>query len=73
MKDNKKLWYLPQLIFYVAVHPALSPTPKRYLNSQLRTGYPTAHEGAYLPLLPPGPDGVCRSPLRRTHSSTPLI
>ena len=31
------------------------------------SGFLAAHEGAYLPLLPSGPGGVHKSPLRKTR------
>jgi len=37
---------------------------------RLQSGDPAAHGMASLPLLPPGPDGVRRIPLRRTRPST---
>lgn len=46
---------------------------KRYLSSWLQSGTPTAHGKIYLPLLPSGPDGIGKLPLRRTQPSTPLI
>src|SRR5262245_18281348 len=46
-------------------HTAISP------QSQLRSGTPTAHERVALPLLPSGPGGVRRFPLRGAQPSTP--
>src|SRR5881409_2513328 len=45
--------------------PAISPW------RQLRSGTPTAHERAALPLLPSGPGGIRRFPLRGAQPSTP--
>jgi hypothetical protein len=47
------------------VHTAISP------QDQLRSGTPTAHERVALPLLPSGPGGVRRFPLRGAQPSTP--
>src|SRR3990170_5493109 len=35
---------------------------------EIRQGITAAHTENYLPLLPSGPDGVCKSMLRRTRS-----
>src|SRR2546426_12838010 len=45
--------------------PAISP------RSLLQSGTPTAHERVALPLLPSGPGGVRRFPLRGAQPSTP--
>jgi hypothetical protein len=58
--------------FEVAVHRISTKLSRTYRISRLRSGNPTAHETSYLPLLPSGPDGVHRVPLRGTQSSTPL-
>src|SRR5262245_49536718 len=46
-------------------HTAISP------RNLLRPGTPTAHERVALPLLPSGPGGVRRFPLRGAQPSTP--
>jgi hypothetical protein len=46
-------------------------SPSVLAVGKLRSGDPAAHEMACLPLLPSGPDGVRRVPLRRTRPSTP--
>lgn len=45
--------------------------PGRYPDSKLKPSLPAAHKVVHLPLLPPGPDGVHESLLRRTRFSTP--
>ena len=57
----------------MAVHLSSIQPSGRYHDSQLQPGFPTAHAGIHLPLLPPGPDGVHECTLRRTQSSSPLI
>src|SRR5262245_20050505 len=46
-------------------HTAISP------QDRLQPGTPTAHERVALPLLPSGPGGVRRFPLRGAQPSTP--
>src|SRR5213594_1941247 len=48
-----------------SIRPAISPW------SRLQPGTPTAHERVALPLLPSGPGGVRRFPLRGAQPSTP--
>src|SRR5262245_5121382 len=53
--------------------PAVDTTrPAISEQRQLRPGDPTAHESVYVPLLPSGPGGVGRFPLRGAQPSTPL-
>ncbi len=54
------------------VHPPSTPGPERYAGSLLRSGWSAAPGKVCLPLLPSGPDGVRKFPLRRTRPSTPL-
>jgi hypothetical protein len=56
----------------VTVHPPSTPGIGLYPCSQLQPGCSTAHGRFCLPLLPPGPDGVHKFPLRGTQPSTPL-
>jgi len=55
------------------VHPPSTTGSGRRPDSLLRPGCSAAHESVCLPLLPSGPDGVHKFPLRRTRSSTPLV
>ncbi len=45
--------------------------PKRHPDRRLQPEAPAAHEDVRLPLLPPGPDGIHESSLRRVRPSTP--
>src|SRR3989337_1785353 len=55
---------------YAAARPAKLPS-----GARRRPGESPAHGGVRLPLLPSGPDGVCRLPLRRGRrpAGAPLI
>ncbi len=55
----------------MAVHPASIHYYKRSSLGKLRPEDPEAHRGHCLPLLPSGPDGVCKPLLHRLRSSTP--
>ena len=50
-----------------------SASSERPCRAQAPVRRPTAHGMACLPLLPPGPDGVRRVPLRGTRPSTPHV
>ncbi len=55
------------------MHPSSTYLHKRYHYIWLNAGSLTAHGRFCLPLLPSGPDGVHKFPLRETHISTPPI
>ena len=56
----------------MAAHLPSTFTHERYRHSRLHPGCPAAHEVSCLPLLSSDPDGVHKSSLRRTRTSTPL-